>query len=84
VTATHAQLLEAAQVVLMQWAPRARFVSVDRGRLEPCDTPEPGLPCWSIKDDRVPALLVASVQMGHRYHGWNAAVRDVQQEKRVS
>ena len=77
-TATYSQLLEAAQTLLSQWFARARFVSVSGGRLEPCDEVEDSLPCWPITDPDVPALLVASVLMGHRYHGWNAALREVQ------
>lgn len=73
--ASYLQLSEAARILLGQWWERASFVSVDHGRLEPCETPEAGLPCWATASPEAVQLLVASVLMGHRYQGWQAALR---------
>ena len=80
---TYPQFLEAAQAVLAEWwAHGARYVSASDGRLDPCAEIEPGLPCWSVLDTDAAQLLVASVLRGHRYQGWNKALRETIQSTR--
>jgi hypothetical protein len=72
---TYGELLEAAQAILAEWwAQKTRWVSVDRGRLDPCADLDAGLPCWPVASEEAAQLLVASVLQGHRYQGWNKAV----------
>jgi hypothetical protein len=73
----------AAKILLAQWFRGATLVTVSKGALEPCALMPKGLPAWPIASVEAEELLVASVAVGHRYAGWEEALRQAKDVMRA-